>query len=210
MWAVLDPDERARARQFRRPRDSRRFVAARSLVRDGLSRHCCDVAPEGWHFRRAPGRRPELAATHETDVRFSVSRTDDLVAVIVTNGIECGIDAETIRPLADLDDLAGVVLADSERTSLARLSDARARLAAFFDSWTVKEAYGKAVGKGLDIPLRQIVVNRVGNRATLDGELDGGADDWDVSIQDISHNERLALVVRCPEDLALKAHVSWV
>lgn len=149
---LLAPDERAREARFHFEKDRRRFVITRALVRTVLSRYA-PVSPADWIFRANAYGRPEAANTDPAvkDLRFNVSHTTGLIALAVTRGRELGIDAEDIRRPAGLEAAEHFFSRDEARALRALPPDAQRQR--FFEYWTLKEAYVKARGMGLSIPL---------------------------------------------------------
>lgn len=149
---LLTADEAARGRRFVRPRDRDAFVLTRALVRTMLSRYG-PTAPEDWRFVTNAHQCPFVvdAQAGTPPLRFNVSHTDGLVVLAVVRGHRVGIDVEAVtRPV--LEDVAGRHFAPAEVAALrARPAADQPRL--FFDYWTLKEAYIKARGMGLAIPL---------------------------------------------------------
>jgi 4'-phosphopantetheinyl transferase len=150
--ALLSADERERMARFVLDRDRRRFLLTRALVRTTLSRYA-PVAPGGWAFIANVHGRPEILDRPRgvPDLRFNLSHTEGLIACAVTIGREVGIDVEHIgRRLTH--DVAGRFFAPREVRDLHALpADAQPKV--FFDYWTLKEAYIKARGLGLALPL---------------------------------------------------------
>ena len=150
--ALLSTDERERMARLVFDRDRRAFVFTRALVRTMLSRYAA-VAPTDWRFVENVHGRPEILArpTGTPDLRFNISHTDGLIACAVTIGREVGVDVEHIgRQVTH--DIAGRFFAAEEVTDLRALPpDDQQRI--FFDYWTLKEAYIKARGFGLALPL---------------------------------------------------------
>jgi len=72
-----------------------------------------------------------------------------------------GIDVEAVRPI-EAGQLAEGYFSSDEYQELALLS-ARARELRFFDAWTLKEAYAKAIGDGLHLPLNATSFRLAGN-----------------------------------------------
>lgn len=180
---VLSPGERARLPGFRRDADRLGYLAAHGLVRYALSAHAPAVAPEAWTFRTGPRGRPEVDAPAEHRVlRFNLTHTRGTVACVVTDGVPCGIDAEPVDGAADVDRLAGGVLTPAERSRLDRLDrlDDAARRAEFFRYWTLKEAYVKARGDGITLPLDQCEfdLSREPIRARFDPPLEDDPRAW--------------------------------
>jgi 4'-phosphopantetheinyl transferase len=150
--ALLSPDEHERMGRLVFERDRRRFLLTRALARTTLSRYA-PVAPADWAFITNVHGRPEILDRPRgvPDLRFNLSHTEGLIACAVTIGREVGVDVEHIqRRLTH--DVAGRFFAPSEVNDLKALpEDERTR--AFFDYWTLKEAYIKARGFGLALPL---------------------------------------------------------
>ena len=160
-------DEAARSLRFVQPADQARFLLARLLARHALSRFA-SVAPIAWQFRFNDHGRPELASRPSAapDLRFNISHTEGLVACAIAIGREVGVDVEHVgRPLHH--DIAERFFSPQEVADLRGLPDEQQPLA-FFDYWTLKEAYIKARGLGLALPLGQFTfVRRPGSAPTI-------------------------------------------
>ncbi len=155
---VLAQDERERAGRYRSERDRMHFIARWSCLRWLLGRYL-DVPPSEIGFAYGPYGKPELAADFVgSDVHFNLSHSAGVALLGFTRCGEIGIDIERIR--LDFDDQAigGSFFSSVERAALAALPVA-ARVEAFFACWTRKEAYLKARGDGLSIPLDQFDVS---------------------------------------------------
>lgn len=150
--ALLSTDEHTRMARLVFDRDRRAFVITRALVRTMLSRYAA-VPPADWRFVENVHGRPEILdrPTGTPDLRFNISHTDGLIACAVTIGREVGVDIEHIgRHVTH--DIAGRFFAAEEVTDLRGLPpEDQQRI--FFDYWTLKEAYIKARGFGLALPL---------------------------------------------------------
>ena len=148
--ALLSPDESDRAARFRFERHRMRFTLARSALRIFLGRLLnCD--PKCVQFQYGPKGKPDLAGGL-SPVSFNASNSGDLAAYAFTTACPIGIDIEHIRPMPDLHDVARHFFSSDEVTDLMNLPDDE-RPAGFFRCWTRKEAYIKAVGDGLSLPL---------------------------------------------------------
>jgi 4'-phosphopantetheinyl transferase len=182
---LLSDEERARLRRLVRAEDRLAFTAAHALVRSALS-HCVPQVPAtAWEFVRTPYGKPEIAAPRvRPPLRFSLSHTRGLVACAVTAGTPCGVDVEAVDRAMDPLRLAGAVCTPHERSWLAGLERA-ARPAGFCRLWTLKEAYVKARGRGLSLPLSQCgfavtdpVGGTAGIRVEFAPELGERAEEW--------------------------------
>jgi 4'-phosphopantetheinyl transferase len=145
----LAPDERARAERFVFPRDRRRFRVARAALRAILASYL-DLAPSALAFDYGPRGKPRLVGAAGLD--FNLAHSHELALCAVTPGQPVGVDLEWLRPMADLLPLARTAFSAGEVAALLALPEAE-RLAAFFRGWTRKEAYIKARGDGLALPL---------------------------------------------------------
>ena len=153
--AELSVDERARHDRLMRERDRRDFAVAHALLRRALSARG-DRAPHEWTFTTSAFGKPALTpdAAARTRLSFNVAHTDGLVACAVARGVELGIDVEAVDRRADALALAARFFSPSEVAELQRCAD-DSRLLRFIEVWTLKEAYVKALGKGLSCPLHE-------------------------------------------------------
>jgi 4'-phosphopantetheinyl transferase len=154
LGAALAPDETARAARYIRAADGARFRLARGLLRHLVGAYLGRPAGEVV-FAYGPHGKPALAPEHGADLRFSVAHAGDVALYALTRGREVGVDVEQIRPLDGLDAVVDWLFSERERAWLHTLGRP-ARLRAFFDCWTRKEAYIKARGQGFTIALREL------------------------------------------------------
>jgi 4'-phosphopantetheinyl transferase len=172
--AWLSPEETARADRFRFPRHRRAFVlgraALRALVASYLGMDAADV-----NFIYGPQGKPALENSNACSLRFNASNSGNLAAYAFTGGCDIGVDVEQHRALADFENIARRFFSPEETDELMALADGE-KTAAFFRCWTRKEAYIKALGGGLSIPLDSFRVTlRPGDAARLVSSA-GGAD----------------------------------
>lgn len=150
--ALLDAEEIERRGRFHFERDQRAYAVSHALLRTTLS-HYAPVAAADWRFVAGPHGRPEIASPVEfTDLRFNLSHTRGAALVGVVRRHDVGVDLESIERANDGDALAERYFSPQEVGDLRALSDERRR-EAFFEYWTLKEAYVKARGLGLYLPL---------------------------------------------------------
>ena len=153
LYALLADDEQQRAQRFAFPNLQRSYIVTRGMLRVLLSRYL-ETPPENISFIYGAKGKPAVA---ETRVRFNISHSGDLAVYAFTNDCEIGVDVEQIRPLPDMEDMARRFFCQTESLELAGVPEAD-RTRAFFSCWTRKEAYIKAVGDGLSIPLDSFAV----------------------------------------------------
>lgn len=155
---ILAPDERDRADRFVRLEHRNRFIVGRGVLRRILGGYL-ERDPDQLHFRYSPSGKPALSvASGVRAIRFNVSHTHDLALYAVTIGREIGVDVERIRADYGTKDLALRYFSEREVAALRALAPAD-RLEAFFTCWTRKEAYLKARGEGLSLPLDRFTVS---------------------------------------------------
>jgi len=155
---TLGADERRRAERFRFDRDRERFIIARGLLRVVLGLYL-ELDPAAVRFFYRPHGRPEIAAECGPDaLRFNASHSHELDLLALTAGRAIGVDVEYVRHDMDHESIARDFFARAEVTALAALPGA-ARAEAFFACWTRKEAYVKARGEGLSLPLDEFHVS---------------------------------------------------
>ncbi|MFG5380043.1 4'-phosphopantetheinyl transferase family protein [Yoonia sp. R2-816] len=155
--AILDDEERARARHFRFKEDEIMFTAAHALARCTLS-EIDGRPPHSWTFRIGPYGKPAVVVAQDApEIRFNLSHTKGLTIVAVAIGRDIGVDVEKITHPAPLE-IADRYFTRQECDLLLR-SAGRRRDAAFFSIWTLKEAYMKALSRGMDLPLDSFVVD---------------------------------------------------
>jgi 4'-phosphopantetheinyl transferase len=149
--ALLSDDEEKRLTRFRFQRDRDLFLVAHALLRITLSRYA-NIAPYVWQFRNGSHGRPEIAEPGSR-LRFSLSHTHGLAACAIVLDHDVGLDVEYISRDPPVD-LAHGFFSPRERSDiLGAAIDTRARV--FLEYWTLKEAYAKARGLGLSLPLDQ-------------------------------------------------------
>jgi 4'-phosphopantetheinyl transferase len=196
--ALLSTDEIERMSRLIFARDRRRFLLTRALVRTTLSRYA-SVPPERWTFIANVHGRPEIFDRPRgvPDLRFNLSHTDGLIACAVTIGREVGVDVEHIGRRLTYD-VASRFFAPQEVADLKSLpADQQARV--FFDYWTLKEAYIKARGFGLALPLGDFAFTLAPPsppRITFEPALDDDPSTWQFFQDWPTPHHRLGLAVR--------------
>jgi 4'-phosphopantetheinyl transferase len=148
-FSWLSPDEVERADRFRFDQHRRAFVLGRAVLR-ALVASYLRIAPEEASFNYGPKGKPALCGTDS--LSFNVSNSGDLAAYAFTSDCEIGVDIEHSRRLVEIEGIARRFFAAEEVTELMGLSEGQ-RHDGFFNCWTRKEAYIKAVGDGLSVPL---------------------------------------------------------
>lgn len=218
--AQLTEDERARHSAFVLERSRREFLATRALVRASLSRYVA-VRPEDWRFQADARGRPEVASP-AFPFHFNLSNTEGLVVCAVATVREIGVDVENVESRRAPLEVARRYFSEAEATDLERLP-VEAQRERFFTYWTLKEAYLKACGMGLALPLDSFTV-KLGRaetgEATADrlvlhdatrpqAERDVEAAAWRLARLSPTSAHRLAVALRCGQ-APLRLEVQWL
>ena len=144
---VLSAEERARAARMRF--GGERWSTARATLRHVLGRYLdtpgCELA-----FVTGAQGKPALAPCG-TDLRFSLSHSDDVGLLAVRLGHDVGADVEHVREDVDGESIARSLFTPRERAMMAALTDSCPR-DAFFRTWVRREAFAKATGVGVALP----------------------------------------------------------
>lgn len=151
--AWLTHEEWIRYQSFRFERHRHLFLLTRGLVRQSLSLYE-EVSPADWRFAAGSHGKPYIVGPSPAPLCFNLSNTEGMVVCAVTRGTEVGVDVENTSRLDDPVSIADRFFSSREVRDLHAVPPARRR-ERFFAYWTLKEAYIKARGLGLAIPLDQ-------------------------------------------------------
>jgi 4'-phosphopantetheinyl transferase len=161
----LSSDEQARAAAFVRDSDRQRFVARRHALRQLLARYG-QITPGQITFRLTRHGKPSaLDAQDRRLAPFSLSSRDQLI-LIAFGTSPLGVDVEHATRDVEINGLARRFFHPDEAAEITA-RDGPAHVASFFHCWARKEAYVKAVGRGLHLPLHQFRVSVAEDRAEL-------------------------------------------
>jgi 4'-phosphopantetheinyl transferase len=146
-FLTLSDDERARAERFRFDIDRQRFIGRRGILRQLLSRYL-QIAPSQVVFAYTSHNKPYLP---DHALHFNLSDAKHL-ALYAFAYAPIGIDVEDVHTMSDMDDVAALMFSPVENAVYRALPDAE-KAEGFFNCWTRKEAFIKAIGEGLSYPL---------------------------------------------------------
>jgi 4'-phosphopantetheinyl transferase len=157
LHGLLSGDEKARAKQYYFTHLQKSFVVSRGVLRILLA-HYTELQPEQLAFTYLQAGKPELSDRHDSKVFFNLSHSNEFVLYAFSRSRNVGIDIEHIRPVNDLELIAESNFSAYETNELKKLSPAKV-LDGFFNCWTRKEAYVKAIGDGVSFPLQEFDVS---------------------------------------------------
>lgn len=147
--ALLDATERARAAMFRHRRDRDRFVARRGLMRVHLAG---ELGVPAYALCIAEDDHGKPFLPDEPGLAFNVSHSNGVALLATLRGGAIGCDIEWRNPELACPRVAERLFAADEVAALAALP-AGQWIAGFYNCWTRKEAFVKALGLGLSYPL---------------------------------------------------------
>jgi 4'-phosphopantetheinyl transferase len=155
--SILSQDESDRAARFRFDTHRNRFIAARGILRSLLGAYL-HSPPEELRFEYGSNGKPTLATPFASSgLSFNLAHSEDFALIAVTRLGQIGVDVEQIRPLTDVDELVARFFSPRE-TALFQTLPTSQKNAAFFNLWTRKEAWLKAIGEGIAHSLNRVEV----------------------------------------------------
>jgi 4'-phosphopantetheinyl transferase len=205
--ATLSAAERRRRARFVFPRHRHDFLVSHGLTRATLSRYD-GVDPAAWAFSHNEYGRPEVANKDARWLRFNLSHTEGLCVVAVTRELDIGVDVEEMHGKTPSIEIAERFFAPIEVENLRALSP-RHRPDRFFSYWTLKEAYIKARGAGLSLPLDLFAFTLQPDglpRISFDPQLADDPDAWHFGLFRPTPRHRLAFALRFPRAPAISVY----
>lgn len=164
LWDTLAGDERERAERFHFRRDREHYIVARGVLRNIIGRYS-GMRPGALRFCYGSHGKPALSVElNEALINFNVSHSHNLALFAITRERELGIDIEYVRAEIAKERIAEQFFSRRE-VAMLRALPADAQATAFFNCWTRKEAYVKAKGEGLSMPLDRFDVSLVPGEA---------------------------------------------
>jgi 4'-phosphopantetheinyl transferase len=162
--ALLSRDEKQRAGRFRFAAHRRRFIASHGFLREILGCYL-GVFPGEIVFSVNAWGKPGLM-DKSSGLEFNLSHTGELAMIAITGEREIGIDVESTKRPCEIQKIAGRFFTPNEADAIKKLPPERQRKA-FFACWTRKEAFLKAKGCGMSIPLDQFEVSVIPENAPV-------------------------------------------
>lgn len=193
--SVLSEEEKQRMARFRFERDRLLYLSAHGLLRLTLSRYA-GVEPREWDFRAGPQGRPEIGGP-ASRMRFSLSHTRGLAACAIVLDHAIGVDVEDLSRNAP-DGVAERFFAPAEARDVRETAPA-SRSERFFTYWTLKEAYAKARGLGLAVPLNRFSLHQAEEqwRIAFEPPLEDDPDRWHFWSWRAGEDHQAALAIAC-------------
>jgi 4'-phosphopantetheinyl transferase len=197
---LLSQEEYQRAQRFHRPTDRLRFIAGRGILRKIISAYL-SLAPDIIQFVYNQYGKPFIStAQNHGALTFNLSHSNGMALYAVARRRRVGIDVEHMREdFATLEVAERFFSKDEFEAVKAVASDKRTK--AFFDCWSRKESYIKAIGMGVSYPLGGFAVSLTHDVAPA--LLKVGADTteaarWNMYELDAADGYAAALIVENP------------
>ena len=198
----LSPQEKQRHERYLREQDRHLFLVGHGLVRDTLSRYA-DRDPGAWVFENGRHGRPEIGGKWDGPaLRFNLSHSQGLAACLVGLELDCGVDVENVERVANPRQLARRVFSARELADLEAQPEKTMR-SRFFEYWTLKEAYIKARGLGLSLPLDRFAFELAANgqiAIAFEPPIEDRAEDWQFGLWRLAPHHQLAVALRRGSD----------
>lgn len=152
--ALLNVDERARMDRFSTEPLRQKFLCVRGRLRILLAEYT-SIRPENVRFQQGKYGKPFLP--DHAEIAFNISHSGNKLAVAVGHQCTLGIDIEFWRDKVDFSALVDKCFSNVERRFWCDLPEA-SKKAVFYEFWTKKESFVKAVGRGIALGLEQCVI----------------------------------------------------
>jgi len=193
LYGILDERERQKAQTFKFGVMRDRFIAVRSLLRQTLADYL-KVEPAGLQFDIGEYGKPFLACG---SLHFNLSHTGDYLLIAVANFPDIGVDIEKLKERSSLDAIAKRIFSEGELRQWRQLAPEQ-QLTGFYRLWTKKEAFVKAVGRGiaLGMELCEFELQQGGQLIAIPAEY-GTVVDWRVTELEVFCGLSAALVAKC-------------
>ncbi len=146
--AILSSDEQSRAERFRFGQHRQRYLSGHIALREIVGKYL-HLNPSDLAIIRTPLGKPCLApGTDKRHLNFSYSQSDNRALLAVGINHSTGIDIEHIRAGMDIESMARQLFSLPELEAIKSLPVGKKEYA-FFELWTLREAFLKAEGIGI-------------------------------------------------------------
>lgn len=153
-YAWLTETEQQRFQRYQRDASRFQFLLGRFLMRSVLSQYI-DLGPAEWKFDQNKYGKPAIKAEQNSAaIYFNLSHSSERAVLAVSTMEYIGVDIESNRKDRRVKKLVDRYFGTEEVKDLLALDESQQQ-ARFYELWTLKEAYIKACGLGLAIPLQQ-------------------------------------------------------
>ena len=194
---VLNAEELDRSGRFYFPRHRNRYTIARATLRQLLGGYLNMPAP-AVQLEYGEFGKPRLHRGHASKLTFNLSHAGGYALYGFTHADAIGVDLEAENKVVKVDKLVHRFFSPDEARQVLALPAAE-RHAAFYRTWTRKEAFIKAHGAGLHLDLDQFSVTVDLAKPVSLTEVKwapGEADDWAMASFEVAEHLPGAVVTK--------------
>lgn len=206
--AWLTESEIKRFQRYQFDRHRKQLLLGRVLMRVALSSYVNKIAPASWNFIYNKYGKPAISEEQNpASLHFNLSHSAEKVVLAVSRFPDIGVDIEYATKARRIKAIARRYFSDKELAEMLILPEDQQQ-SRFYELWTLKEAYIKACGMGLEIPLQHFSYGFVG-RDRLTVEFDERRNDEETAWQlwQLSAGSDFKLAVAAKADEKGLAHM---
>jgi 4'-phosphopantetheinyl transferase len=195
---TLSADEKTRAQSFRVEDDRNLYIHSKAFVRILLSRYA-PIDPSLWEFASNQFGKPAISGpSGAPEIAFNLTHTTGLISAVFALDSSVGIDAEHHGRRIDALGIGEQFFSADEYSALSTLGDSDRRQR-FFEYWTLKEAYVKAIGLGMSMDLSTFTfdIKDDGREVSLRSTNVADPGIWAFRLLKPGPNHTVAVAVRC-------------
>ncbi len=191
-YELLNDDEKLKVASFTRPEIQKKFIKTRGVLRKVLAKYL-DTKPQEIKIKIGEHGKPYVE--NET-LFFNLSHTANRLVIAISNSSEIGIDLEQYKHRKNLQGLVKKCFSEEEKHFWESLSEQQ-QVMLFYQLWVRKEAFVKAIGRGIAVGLDQCSINPEQQTEFLSIPAEyGTANDWQIIDVQLKKEDACALVVK--------------
>lgn len=206
-WSFLSTAEKTKSARFKRTDLQKKYIATRAILRKVLSGYL-SVQPQQLLIKIAAYGKPFISnpINSESNLYFNLSHQGNKLVIVVSNINEVGIDIEQCRPRKNMTGLVAKYFV-SQEAQFWFATPKTQQTNMLYRFWVRKEAFVKAVGRGLALGLKQCIINPHQQSCFLKLPAHYGAtSDWkilDIKLNIPNAHYVCAVVLKTSADFAL-------
>ncbi len=208
----LSDSELRRYQRYQFDRHRKQLLLGRVLMRIALSSYDSSIAPASWKFSQNEFGKPAISAEqNSSSLYFNLSHSSQKAVLAISRHEDIGVDIELSTKPRRIAEIAQRYFSAAETAAILSLPVGQQQ-DRFYDLWTLKEAYIKACGLGLAIPLQQFSYSFPGSgeiAIEFDARRDDSQQAWQFWQCDARPDYKLALAVRTGSAKDVEEVVNW-
>lgn len=178
---LLNAYEKQKLNRFHRKVDRNTYLLSRVSLRKHILRYLGSPKQLDLKFKTNRYGKPYLDDEFiEKKLYFNISHSGGYVVCAFSRFNNLGIDVECVKSEIDIDNLASNYFAKEEVNRLIKIPTCQ-RLDRFYQYWTMKEAFIKAIGMGLSMPLDHFyidILDREKAKVIVNKKYDFSSQEW--------------------------------